>query len=56
MKKYLKFRSFEALEEGFLSRNYSFGELRLIAIVAKKDSAITTLRHAWIFKNFGVEL
>ena len=56
MKKYIKFRSFVALEEGFLSRNKSFGELRLKAIVAKKDSAVTTLRHAWIFKNFGVEL
>ena len=37
MKKYLKFRSFEALKEGFLSRNKSFGELCLMAIVAKKD-------------------
>ena len=37
MKKYLKFRSFEALEEGFLGKNFSFGELRLIAIVVKND-------------------
>ena len=56
MKKYIKFRSFVALEEGFLSRNISFGELHLKAIVVKKDSVITTLRHAWIFKNFGMEL
>ena len=37
MKKYLKFRSFEALEVGFLGKNFPFGELRLIAIVVKND-------------------
>ena len=56
MKIFLKFRSFEALEVGFLSKNFSIGELRLIAIVAKKDPTTWTARHAWIFKIFGVEL
>ena len=37
MSLYLKFRSFEALEVGFLSKNFWIGELRLIAIVVKKD-------------------
>ena len=50
MKIFLKFRSFEVLEVGFLSKNFSIGEFRLIAIVAKEDPT------TWIFKMFGVEL
>ena len=45
MKLFLKFRSFEALEVGFLSQNFSIGELRLIAIVVKIGLGKGTLRH-----------
>ena len=37
--------SFEALEVGFLSQNFSIRELRLIAIVVKMDLGKGTLRH-----------
>ena len=55
MKKYLKFRSFEALEVGFLGKNFSYGELRLIAIVVKMDLEKGTLRHDLIFKIFDLD-
>ena len=53
---YLKFRSFEALEVGFLGKLFWYGELCLIAIEAKMDPSTQTPRHAWIFKIFLVEL
>ena len=55
MKLFLKFRSFKALEVGFLSQNFSIGELRLIAIVVKMDLEKGTLRHDLIFKIFDLD-
>ena len=37
MKLFLKFRSIEALEVGFLNQNFSVGELRFVAIVVKME-------------------
>ena len=56
MQKYIKVGSFEALKVGFLGKNFSFRELRLITIITITTPTLTTLRHAWIFKIFGVEL